>query len=55
MNKFSLNKLLFVLLFFILIYLLLNLSLSSAIGFIVLAPFIIFIHTLERLNILKYL
>ena len=53
MNKLNLNKLLFILLLFILIYLLLNLSLSSAISFIVLAPFIIFYSHFRKIKYFK--
>ena len=53
MNKLNLNKLLFILLLFILIYLLFNLSLSSAISFIVLAPFIIFYSYFRKIKYFK--
>ena len=53
MNKLNLNKLLFILLLFILIYLLLNLSLSSAISFIVLAPIIIFYSHFRKIKYFK--
>ncbi len=53
MNKFSLNKLLFILLLFILIYLLFNLKLISAISFIVLAPFIFFYSYLRKIKYFK--
>ena len=53
MNKFSINKLLFLLLFFILIYLFLNLNLSSVISFILFAPFIIFYSYFRRIKYFK--
>ena len=53
MNKLSLNKLPFILLLFIQIYLLLNLSLSSAISFILLAPFIIFYSHFRKIKYFK--
>ena len=53
MNKLSLNKLPFILLLFIQIYLLLNLSLSSTISFIMLAPFIIFYSHFRKIKYFK--
>ena len=53
MNKFSLNKLLFILLLVIVIYLLFNLKLISAISFIVLAPFIFFYSHLRKIKYFK--
>ena len=53
MNKFSINKLLFLLLFFALIYLFLNLNLSSAISFILFAPFIIFYSYFRKIKYFK--
>ena len=53
MNKFSVNKLLFILLFFVVIYLVLNLNLSSVISFIVFAPFIIFYSHFRKIKYFK--
>ena len=53
MNKFSFNKLLFILLFFVVIYLLLNLNLSSVISFIMLSPFIIFYSHFRKIKYFK--
>ena len=53
MNKFSINKSLYILLLFILIFFLFNLNLSSAISFIVLTPFIIFYSHLRKIKYFK--